>query len=191
MDADSEWEDVVDDVFFACQLNLKPNLFERSSNYRIIGWLNDREHTKWEDSTSTKEKTYGVGISLDQELTDNLGVFLRYGWQDPDVYLNGDDFSLEHAWSAGIQIAGTGWGRQNDVLGLAVGQAVPSDEYKDAGSNLNAEEESHFEIYYNYFVNEHLTLTPDIQVIWDPYGKDATNGDDTILVGALKGQVDF
>lgn len=191
MDADNDWEDVGDEIFFAGQLNLKPNLFERNGNYRIIGWLNDRDHTKWEDATSVKEDTYGFGISFDQELTDNLGAFLRYGWQDPDVYLNGDAFSLESAWSAGVQIAGAGWGRENDVLGLAIGQAIPSDKYKDAGTNLSAKDEGHFEAYYNYTVNEHLTLTPDLQVIWNPYGKDATNGDDAIVVGGVRGQVDF
>jgi len=191
MDADSDWEDIVDDIFFATQLNLKPNLFERNGNYRILGWLNNREHTKWDDSISTKEKSYGFGISFDQELTDSLGAFLRYGWQDPDVYLSGESFSLEHAWSVGLQLKGTNWDREEDTLGFAVGQAMPSDEYKKAGSNLNAKDEGHFEAYYNYKVNEHLTLTPDLQIIWNPYGKDATNGSDTIVVGGVKGQVDF
>ena len=191
MDADSDWEDIVDDIFFATQLNLKPNLFERNGNYRILGWLNNREHTKWDDSTSTKEKSYGFGISFDQELTDSLGAFLRYGWQDPDIYLNGESFSLEHAWSAGVQIAGTSWNREGDIIGLAVGQAMPSGDYKNAGTNLNAKDEGHFEAYYNYKVNDHLTLTPDLQIIWNPYGKDATNGSDTIVVGGVKGQIDF
>ena len=191
MDADGDWEDIVDEIFFAGQLNFKPNLFERNGNYRVLGWLNDRDHTKWKDSAQKKEKTYGVGISFDQELTDDLGAFLRYGWQDPDVYLNGESFSLEYAWSTGLQLKGTGWGREDDVLGLAVGQAMPSDEYKKAGSNLNAKDEGHFEAYYNYKVNDHLTLTPDLQIIWNPYGKDATNGSDTIVVGGVKGQVDF
>ena len=191
MDADGDWEDIVDEIFFAGQLNFKPNLFERNGNYRVLGWLNDRDHTKWKDSAQKKEKTYGVGISFDQELTDDLGAFLRYGWQDPDVYLNGESFSLEYAWSTGLQLKGTGWGREDDVLGLAVGQAMPSDEYKKAGSNLNAKDEGHFEAYYNYKVNDHLTLTPDLQIIWNPYGKDATNGSDAIVVGGIKGQVDF
>jgi len=191
MDADGDWEDIVDEGFFAGQINFKPGLFDRGGNYRIIGWLSDREHTKWDDSTSVKEEMHGFGISFDQELTDDLGAFLRYGWQDSDVYLNGESFSLEHAWSTGIQLKGTSWGRDNDVVGIAVGQAMPSDKYKDAGTNLEAKDEGHFEIYYNYKVNDHLILTPDIQLIWNPYGKDATNGDDTITVVGMKGQVDF
>jgi len=190
-DADDDWEDVGDEIFFAGQVNIKPNLFDRTGNYRLIGWLNDRDHTKWDDSASVKENGYGFGISFDQELTDELGAFLRYGWQDPDVYINGDSFSLEHAWSTGIQLKGNMWNREGDALGIAVGQISPSDKYKDAGTNLNAKDEGHLEIYYNYVMNEHLTLTPDLQIIWNPYGKDASNGDETIVVGGVRGQVDF
>ena len=192
MDADSDWEDVFDDIFVAGQLNLKPKLFGRSGNYRLLGWVNDRQHTRWSDATKTKEEGYGFGISFDQELTDNLGAFLRYAWQDPEQRLNGldDDFSLEHSWSAGMQLKGSIWGRENDVLAVAVGQAIPSDDYKKTGS-LNAKKEGHFETYYSYKVNEHLTLSPDLQVIWNPYGDDATNGKDTITVFGMRGQVDF
>ncbi|MFH1901548.1 MAG: carbohydrate porin [Candidatus Omnitrophota bacterium] len=193
MDADSDWKDMFDNIFFAGQINFKPKLFGRGGNYRILGWLNDREHTKWADATKTKEKGFGFGLSFDQELTDNLGAFVRYGWQEPDQRLNGldDDFSLEHAWSTGLQLSGSIWGRDDDVLAFAVGQAIPSDDYKKAGSNLNAKDEGHFEAYYSFKVNEHLTLSPDIQVIWNPYGDDATNGKDTITVVGMRGQVDF
>jgi len=191
LDADSDWEDMGDGVFFGAQLNFKPNLFKRGGNYRIVGWLDNRDHTRWKDSAKSKEEGYGVGVSFDQELSDSIGAFLRYGWQDPDVYLNGESFSLEHAWSTGIQLTGTGWGRKDDVLGLAVGQVIPSDQYKKAGTNLEAADEGHFEAYYNYKVNEHLTLTPDVQLIWNPYGDDAANGNSTVTVVGMRGQVDF
>ncbi|MBU3911916.1 MAG: carbohydrate porin [Candidatus Omnitrophica bacterium] len=191
MDGDNDWEDVAEDGFYGTQLNIRPGIFGRNGNYRIIGWLSDREHTKWQDSTSAKEKAYGFGLSLDQELTDVLGIFMRYGWQDPDVYLNGEAFSLEQAWSAGIQLKGRLWNREDDMLGLALGQVTPSGEYKKAGSNLSAKDEGHFEAYYNYKVNEHLTLTPDLQVIWNPYGDDAVNGKSNIAIIGMRGQVDF
>ncbi|MBU1062375.1 MAG: carbohydrate porin [Candidatus Omnitrophica bacterium] len=191
MDGDSDLEDIADDGFYALQLNLKPGLLEHPGNYRILGWLSDREHTKWTDTTRTKETSYGFGISFDQEITDGLGGFLRYGWQDPDVYLNGESFSLEHAWSAGIQLSGRKWERERDVLGVAIGGIYPSDEYKKAGTNLEANCETHLELYYNYSVNEHLTLTPDLQIIWNPYVDDASNGNDTITVVGIKGQLDL
>ncbi|MEW6686617.1 MAG: carbohydrate porin [Candidatus Edwardsbacteria bacterium] len=189
-DADADWEDVFDSVFFGSQINLKPKFFRREGNYRILGWLNDRNHIKWLDTTKDKEKGYGFGISFDQELTDNLGCFLRYGWQNPKVYLTGTSFSLEHAWSTGLQIKGGIWGRDDDVFAIAFGQVIPSDDYKKANS-VKADSEEHLEAYYSFKVNDHLTLSPDLQVIWDPYGGDATNGDKTIVVGGIRGQVDF
>ena len=45
MDAEGNWENFFDSVFFG-QLNFKPNLFDRPGNYRIYGWLNDKDHIK-------------------------------------------------------------------------------------------------------------------------------------------------
>lgn len=191
MDGDSDWEDVAEKGFYAMQFDLMPGLFNRPGNYRLITWLSDRDHAKWRDSTATKKSSYGFGLSFDQEMTDELGAFLRYGWQDPDVYLNGEAFSLEQAWSAGFQLKGSLWNREGDILGIALGQVIPSGEYKKTDSGLNAENEGHFEVYYSYKVNKNLTLSPDVQVIWNPYGDDAANGKSAITVIGIRGQVDF
>jgi len=190
MDANTDWEDAFDNIFFSGQLNFKPNLFDRLGNYRLYGWLNDKNHIKWDDATKTKEENYGFGLSFDQELTDVLGIFARYGWQHPEVYADGSDFSLEQSWSAGIQLAGGLWGRDDDVFACAFGQIFPSDEYRDV-NNVQAKSEEHLEVYYSFKVNNHLTLTPDLQIIWDPYGGDAANGSKTIVIGGIRGQVDF
>ena len=147
------------------------------------------------DMLNSSEDEVGVvswdeNVDFSQELTDNLGVFARYGWQNPKVYLNGEDFSLEQFWSAGFQLSGNLWGRDEDVLGLVFGQVFPSDDYKNA-NNLRAKSEDHLEVYYSFKVNEHLTLSPDLQVIWDPYGGDAVNGSKTVVVGGMRTQVDF
>jgi len=191
MDANDGWEDIFDNIFLSGQLNFKPNFFQRPGNYRVYGWLNDKDHIKWDDVAKVKKTSYGFGLSFDQELTDVVGVFARYGWQDPEVYASGSSFSLEQSWSAGIQLAGGLWGRDDDVFAIAFGQVMPSDDYKKAGSNLNAKDESHLEAYYSFKINDHLTVSPDIQVIWDPYGGDATNGDKTIFVGGVRTQIDF
>jgi len=190
MEADGDWEDIANDPFFATQVNFKPNLLNRPGNYRLYGWINASEHTKWNNISKTQEEGYGFGISFDQELTDIFGIFARYGWQDPDVYKNGSDFSLEHAYSIGLQVKGTPWGRDEDILACAFGQIFPSDEYKKI-NNVKAKSEERLEVYYNLKVNDHLTLSPDLQVIWDPYGSDVMNGNKTIIVGGLRGQVDF
>ncbi|HOU37047.1 MAG TPA: carbohydrate porin [Candidatus Omnitrophota bacterium] len=190
VDSKAGWTDVFDSMFLAGQVNFKPQLFRRGGNYRLIAWRSGDNHTKWMDTTRDKENGYGWGVSIDQELTDIFGIFARYGWQDPDVYLNGSDFSLERSWSLGPQVKGSLWGRPDDVTGVGFGQIKPSDKYRDANSLL-AKTESHFEWYYNCKVNDHLWISPDLQIIWRPYGKDAANGDGTIVVTGLRGQVEF
>lgn len=190
MDAAGDWEDFFDGGFYAGQVNIKPRFFGRGGNFRILGWVNDREHTEWDDLSETKQMGYGFGTSFDQDIADHVGVFARYGWQDPDVFLNGEDFSLEHSYSLGMQLGGNLWSREDDTLGLAFGRAVPSRDYKRAMA-LQAETESHFEAYYNCRINDHLTVGPNLQIIWNPYGRDAANGSKTIWVGGLRSQVDF
>ncbi len=191
MDGNADWEDMFEDTFYGGQLTISPRIAGRPGNYRVFGWGSGRDHTKWNDSSVVQKSSYGFGLSADQELTDIIGVFARYAWQNPEVYLNGESFSLEHSYSLGTQIAGEPWGRSDDVLGIAFGQIFPSGDYKDAGSNLNADAEGHVELYYSYKCNDHLTVSPDVQVIMNPYGGDATNGDNTIVVGGIRAQVDF
>jgi len=192
MGTDDSWDEFFDALFVAGQVNIKPNLFGRDGNYRILGWINDQEHTKWSDSAKEKEIGFGAGVSIDQEVTDNIGVFMRYGWQDPSQRLNGlsDDFSCEHAWSAGAQFSGRIWDRDEDVVGFGFGMLHPSEEYKDANS-VAGKTELHLEVYYSFKVNDHLTLTPDVQAIWRPYGRDAANGNEAITVFGVRGQVDL
>jgi hypothetical protein len=191
VDANDGWEDIFDNIFLAGQLNFKPNLFNRPGNYRVYGWINDKDHIKWSNSSKNKESNYGFGLSFDQELNNLVGVFARYGWQNPKVYASGADFSLEQSWSVGVQFKGSFWDRENDVFGLAFGQVIPSDDYKAAGTNLKADPENHLEAYYNFQVNDHLSISPDIQIIWNSYGGDAAGGDKTIVVGGIRSQVDF
>ena len=190
MDANSDWEDVFDSIFFAGQINFKPNLFNKKGNYRIYGWLNDKNHIKWNDTAKIKEEGYGFGLSFDQELTGIVGIFMRYGWQNPKVYAEGADFSLEQSWGIGIQIAGKSWNRENDVFGIAFGRIIPSYDYKKF-LGRKAEAEEHLEAYYKLWINRHFALSLDLQVIRHPYGDDAFRGDKTILIGGLRSQVDF
>ncbi|NTV28757.1 MAG: carbohydrate porin [Candidatus Omnitrophica bacterium] len=198
VDGDADGEDAGDGMFVGGQLNFKPRLLDRDGNYRLLAWSNGQNHTRWSDTEKNKENGYGYGLSFDQELTDVLGAFVRYGWQNPKVVLStADDFDiataagLEQAYSLGLQLKGSLWGRAEDVTALAFGQVFPSDEYKNQDSTRKAKTENHLEWYYNWRVNDHFHLSPDLQVVWNPYGGDAVNGNDTILVGGLRAQVDF
>jgi high affinity Mn2+ porin len=60
----------------------------------------------------------GVSMNLEQQITDELGVFARAG------YANGDiepyDFTdIDRTIAAGLQLTGKQWGRPDDTFGLA------------------------------------------------------------------------
>ena len=197
-EGDSAGQDIFDAMFVGSQLNFKPKFFGKDGNYRFYAWENGSNHTKWTDAAKDKENSYGYGLSFDQELTDITGLFLRYGWQDPKVYSPQDDpsdnLSLAQSWSIGPQFKGTVWGRPDDVTAVGFGQIMPSSDYKkykDPAGSLLAKTENCLEWYYNYKVNDHFSLSPDLQVIWQPYGKDAEHGRGTIVVGGLRGQMNF
>ena len=199
-------------LFQLAHIGFKPKIYDREGNYRFEAWLNTNPHTRWDDSSKDNEYAYGFSISCDQEVTDVIGAFGKFGWQDPKVYnptiqanvsedaiLNTspdvNNFSLTYMWSTGVQVKGAPWGRKKDFCGFAVGQVLPSDDMKNSLVNTsqnrrNAKSESHFETYYNFHANKYLAITPGVQLIWDPYGADS--GDkDMISVYTVRAHVDF
>jgi len=200
-DGNSDWEKMFDNLVNMGQVNFKTSFFGRPGNYRFFGWNNNTYYTKWLDTGKNKESAYGFGLSFDQRLTENTGVFCRYGWQDPKIYspdieaTAGLNYSLEQSWSAGLQFEGKPWGREKDVLAFAIGQVFPSGDYKKAGEALDparrAKTEGHIESYYRVHINDHLSLSPDFQYIWNPFGKDVADDTASIFVGGMRAQVDF
>lgn len=195
-DSDSDWDSIGNNLFNIGQVTFKTDIYGMPGNYRFLGWSNRTRHIEWLDPEEDKESSYGFGLSFDQKVHDAVTLFARYGWQDPKVYnpditASGDlSYSLEHSWSAGLQVEGKPWRREKDVLGLAVGQAIPSDDYKKSGE-LDAKNEGHFEAYYRIYLNDHLSVSPDLQYIWNPFGKDIADDTDGIFIYGLRTQVDF
>ena len=194
--ADGAWQDITKNIFISAQVNLKPGLIkEKEGNYRFYAWTNTKKYTKWMDLSETDCSNYGFGISFDQQLNDFAGVFARYGWDDGKVYFDadpdtsGDDVSLSHSWSAGVQFK-PALLHCEDVFALAFGQIIPSSDYKEV-NDLKGETENHFEMYYKWHVNDYLSITPDIQIIQNPFGNDASNGDSTVFVGGVRTQISF
>ncbi len=192
------WDKISDNLLNIGQVTFKTNFFNLPGNYRFLGWQNRANHTEWLDMEKQKEHAYGFALSFDQKAHDIVTLFARYGWQDPkvfnpDIMASGDlNYSLKHSWSAGFQIEGKPWHRQNDVIAFAVGQAIPSKDYKRAfDPELNCKNEGHFEAYYRIHINDHLSVSPDLQYIWNPFGKDVADDTNGIFVGGMRAQLDF
>ena len=61
---------------------------------------------------------YGTGVNVEQEATQNLGFFMRLGWNDGKT----QDFAftaIDRLASAGVSVKGTKWKRKNDVAGTS------------------------------------------------------------------------
>jgi hypothetical protein len=191
MDGKGDGEDLMDNMFLATQINIKPNLLDRDGNYRVYAWMNNKDFVKWDDASKNTESNYGLGVSIDQEISDCFAVFARYGLDDEDVYASGESFALANAWSCGVQLSGEIWSRDADVLGIAFGQLEPSSKYKESVANLKANNEQHFEMYYNVTINDNLVVSPILHYINEPFGGDASEGSDSILVGGIRTQISF
>jgi high affinity Mn2+ porin len=65
---------------------------------------------------------YGTGISFDQEISSDVGVFSRLGWNDGKT----EDFAftaIDRLAEAGVSVKGTRWHRKDDVVATAFSAA--------------------------------------------------------------------
>jgi porin len=105
-----------------------------------------------------------------------LGIFARYGYAPEEVN------RIEHFWSVGAVYEGLFEHRDQDRLGFGVAQSILSDAYEREVDPL-ADRETVYELYYSIMVTPWLTITPDVQVITNPGGR---NDARDALVGGLR-----
>jgi len=155
--------------------------------------------TGTEESNSFGGKKLGLGISFNQELTDEIGVFARAGWND-GKYASWAFTEIDQTVSAGLSVKGTKWHRADDVCGIAgVINGISKDHrnFLAAGGNgfiigdgaLNYGMEKIMETYYDVKLTNTLKLTFDYQFVTNPaYNKDRKG---PIHVFGIRGHVEF
>jgi len=141
---------------------------------------------------------YGVGYNTEQELTQNLRVFGRFGWNEGQH----ESFAyteVDQTIEAGADYAGTLWHRPLDKVALAiVSNAIKRDHqnYLRLGGlgfllgdgNLNYRRETIVESYYNAHAWRGLFYAIDVQHIANPgYNRDRGPA----WVGSVRAHVDF
>ena len=141
---------------------------------------------------------YGFGYNAEQELTENLRVFGRFGWNEGQhesyVYTEVDQTA-----EAGADYTGTRWRRPADKIGLAVvSNAIKRDHqnYLRLGGlgfllgdgNLNYGRENIVESYYTLHAWRGLFYSVDVQHINAPgYNRDRG----PVWVGSVRAHIDF
>jgi high affinity Mn2+ porin len=128
--------------------------------------------------------TYGVELNAEQEITKDLGAFLRLAMRDPnyEAYQFSD---ASRSLEIGLSLKGTSWKRPNDTVGLAemldgLGHAQKR-YFNDGGLGILVGDgklphygpENVLETYYNCELLKGLNFTLDYQLAADPaFNKD-------------------
>jgi len=126
---------------------------------------------------------YGVGLSMDQEITQSLGVFGRLGWNDGKT----ESFvftAIDRLATEGVSLRGSHWGRPKDTVASELtvsGLSAVHAEFLAQGGldfligdgRLRYGPETIWETYYSARLHEALTTSLDVQYAVNPaYNRD-------------------
>ena len=171
-------------------------LLAQPGKIRLLAWRNRAKLARFDDALDylnanpganpqtifavrNKEQVkYGIGINLEQAISDNLGFFLRAMKADgqTETYaFTETDSSL----GTGLALKGAAWGRGLDTLGVGYIYNTLSKarrQYLAAGGisyfigdgALNYRPEQVFETYYSLNAWKSIFLTADYQRMWNP-----------------------
>jgi high affinity Mn2+ porin len=168
---------------------------EHPGNFRFLSYLNHAHMGNYGDAlrlmpvdpnvtlTRVYRFKYGFGISWDQEVTKDVGVFGRWGWNDG--HSEAWSFTpIDRLWELGVWINGRPWCRPHDQFGSAFcsnGLQGTHRAYLAAGGldfnigdgKLNYGHEMIWETVYNLGVTKNILFSLDFQEVWHPaYNRD-------------------
>jgi len=121
----------------------------------------------------------GVSLNLEQQVSENWGVFARAGWADGNIE-PWDFTDIDRSVSAGVPINGKQWGRPDDTIGIAgVVNGISAEHvaFLNAGGLgilvgdgmlLHPGPEQIIETYYSYALSSSTKVTFDYQLIVNP-----------------------
>jgi high affinity Mn2+ porin len=194
---------------YALELETRYSLFSQPGKLRTIAWLNSAYSGSYRETldnpafnpdialTRKGRIKYGYVFSLEQALTDEIGLFGRWSWNDGKTEIMAFT-DIDASLSLGLSIKGTKWGRPDDVIGIGGAINALSRDHRDfiaAGGlgvligdgALNYRRERILETYYAYALNKQLTLTADYQFITNP-AYNADRGPVHVFSGRFHGE---
>jgi len=140
---------------------------------------------------------YGYYLNFEQAVTDEIGVFGRWSWNDGKNEIQAFT-DIDSSLSIGTSIKGTAWHRPDDKIGLAGAINALSRDHRDylaAGGlgiligdgRLNYRPEKILETFYAMNVINGVMLTFDYQFIAD-LAHNADRGPVSIFTARLHGE---
>ena len=141
---------------------------------------------------------YAFGLNIEQELTNEIGIFSRVGWND-GKYASWAFTEIDQTLNLGLSLKGNKWKRPDDICGIATvinGISTDHQAFLKAGGygfiigdgNLNYGHEKIIETYYNAHLSKYFWLTFDYQFVSNPgYNKDRG----PVHVFGIRGHIKF
>ncbi len=138
--------------------------------------LDANDTIAWTRQTRTK---YGFYLNLQQQLTDDIGLFGRFSWNDGRSEI-GAFTDIDTSLSLGLSIKGTAWARPDDRLGIAgaINQISGAHSGFLAAGGLGVlvgdgqlpryASENVFETYYALQLAKGVVATADYQLLGNP-----------------------
>ena len=194
---------------YVLELETRYSLFSLPGKVRTIAWLNSAFSGSYRETLNnpalnldialTREGRikYGYVFNLEQTLTDDIGLFGRWSWNNGKTEIMAFT-DIDASLAGGLSIKGARWGRPDDVIGIGGAINALSNDHRDfiaAGGlgvligdgALNYRRERIFETYYAYALNKQITLTADYQFITNP-AYNADRGPVSVFSGRLHGE---
>lgn len=185
------------------------SLFSQPGKLKTMGWVDSANMGSFRETldnpalnldiaqTRRGRLKYGYVLNLEQAITDDVGLFSRWSWNDGRFETLAFT-DIHRSLSGGLSIKGTKWGRPDDVIGIGGAINAISQDYRDflaAGGlgvlvgdgALNYRKERILEAYYAYALNKSFTFTADYQLITNP-AYNADRGPVSIFSGRLHGE---
>lgn len=175
------------------------SLFGQPGAVRVLGFLTRARMARFSDAIAYGEATGqtaqlapvrryqsrgGVSFNLEQQVSDQLGVFVRAGWAEggKEPYEFTD---VDRTGAVGLSLQGARWDRPDDVVGAAVVvnaiSSIHQAFFNDGGLGIvigdgklpHPGPEAIFETFYSVLVTKPVWFTFDYQFVGNPaYNRD-------------------
>jgi high affinity Mn2+ porin len=176
------------------ELEGRYSLFGHPGKVRLLGYLESANMGSYSAAASSPtldlvptrryRLTYGLVLNFEQEITKDLGAFLRLGFRDPK-YEVWQFIDTSKSLEIGLSLKGSAWKRPDDTVGLAnmvdgLGHAQKR-FFAAGGLGILVGDgrlphyglENVVETYYNFQVRKGINLTLDYQLAINPaYNED-------------------
>ncbi len=177
----------------AAEFERRYSLHTHPGAIRFLAWLDEAHMASYEAARAillregpgadlsparADRYKYGFGLSWDQEVAGNVGVFSRLGWNDGhnETWTFTD---VNYSASLGVSVKGGAWRRPGDTFGLAGilgGASRANRRFLEAGGTdmlsgdggLNYGWEKVLETYYDFKIWKSLHAAVDYQFIANP-----------------------